>query len=151
VEHGIAARKDPVKQCNAKPVPGRAPNSSPTVSRTAHIVDEELEEALKSFRQAETLGVRKRPNPHSLLRRGRGRLNLGSHKWMASPTFSIAAPQSWMSGTPVHVAVPQYRRGLDALRQFFELCVLGLSQQNPLGSMFELTVLAARLPSGPGG
>ena len=53
VEHGIAARKDPVKQCNAKPVPGRAPNSSPAVSRTAHIVDEELEEALESFRQAE--------------------------------------------------------------------------------------------------
>jgi len=69
----------------------------------------------------------------------------------APPTLSIEAPQSLMSGTPVHIAVPQYRRGLDALRQFLELCVLGLSQQNPLGSMFELTVLAARLPSGPGG
>ncbi|KUK27066.1 MAG: hypothetical protein XD60_0741 [Acetothermia bacterium 64_32] len=56
-----------------------------------------------------------------------------------------------MSGVPEQMPSPQYKSGLEALRQFLALCTFGLSQQKPLGSMFEPGVLAASPPDGPGG
>jgi len=56
-----------------------------------------------------------------------------------------------MSGVPGHVVSAQVRSGFPAFRQFFALCVDGLSQQKPLGSMFGPNVLSAVLPPCPGG